>query len=82
MTRLDTDTTVHRIVGCILVSEGTEFNVEGHRRSKKRNGIRGSLPMIEVDRWRLVKLTDLHLAHASPEYRNERGFVKKKRHAF
>ena len=50
MTRLDTDTTVHRIVGCILVSEGTEFNVEGHRRSKKRNGIRGSLPMIEVDR--------------------------------
>ena len=30
--------------------KGTEFNIEGQRRSKKRNGIRGSLPMIEIDR--------------------------------
>ena len=40
LTRLDKDTTVHRNVGCVLVPEGTEFNVEGHRRSKKRNGTR------------------------------------------
>ena len=27
-----------------------EFHIEGQRRSNKRNGIRGSLPMIEIDR--------------------------------
>ena len=31
-------------------TKGTEVNIEGNRRSKKRHGIRGSLPMIEIDR--------------------------------